>query len=159
MVELHAVSANQSTQSGFEFNLDKQISSPIWKMAYVKVRSHAAFLKPNESVLIEIVHKDGLNNPILKKLEAMVEGGKVEISIDKFIPNGMANITVQLAKDSQPLQLPVGLVSLVVNLYDFCLNQTCLDHYYDWKNNFSTGKCAGTFEDDPLAQFGTCFGR
>ena len=159
-MELSTIVTNQSLQSIFEYKIDETVSTPILKTASVKVRTTAAYLPINSSIKVKLFFTDGETRSLLTIVDVIVDEEQAVVTVDKFIKStGSSSISVEIERNDERVNLPGGMVSLVVDLYDFCQNDTCLQHYEEWLSIFERGKCQKLLKGISIAQFDTCFGK
>ena len=158
-VELRTIVINQSLQSVFEYKIDMPVSMPILKTAFVKIGNYSTSLESNSSFAVKVFHGSGESRSLIKSVPAKLKGQKTMVPVDKFVPTRVSRITVEVHKNKKRVSLPGGLVSLGISNYAFCLNDTCLRHYYSWQHHVGKIQCVPILNTIPVAQFDTCFGK
>ena len=158
-VELPTISANRSLQASFEYKINLPASAHILKTAFVKVGSYKHHLESNSTFTLKVFYGSGASKSLFKSVRATLGQEQASIPVDKFIPTRNSRITVEVLKNDVKVSLPGELVSLVIDKYDFCFDNTCLDHYYYKKDYIGRSKCMPIVDNIPISHFDTCFGK
>ena len=158
-IELPTIVTNNSSQSLFEYKIDLPASTPILKTAFVKVGSYSTNLKLNSSFTIKVYHGSGDSKSLFKSIPAKLKKEQILVSVDKFIPTHTSRITVEIYKNKKRVSLPGSRVSLGIDSYVFCLNDTCSRHYQSLQHHVGKIQCGSILKKITVAQFDTCFGK